>query len=74
MKIKAAAAPTARLYLKAKLFQESIKEGTLTWHEHIVNHLLEINATEEIIAEVDTEIVCSIQPSNMLPLQYAGDL
>lgn len=58
-----AAALTTRLSLKSKSSQYSIKEGVPTTHCHLVNHLSEMYATGDFIAEKGSEISCYVKQS-----------
>lgn len=70
----AGAGLTARLPLKSKTLHGSVKEDMLTSFVKALNHLLEIYATSNIIAQADAEIVRFTQPTNMSTLQYANFL
>lgn len=59
MKETAATALTKRLSLKSRVWHGSVKEGLLTCHIQVVNHLLGASATNSVITEANTEIVHS---------------
>lgn len=62
---------TACLSLKLLLSYSSIKEGTLTSYVQVENHILDIQAPDNITTEVDTKVVRFTQLTDMSPLQYA---
>lgn len=53
----AAAGLSSRLSLKARSSHGSVNGGMLTSYMLVVNYILGTNATEDLIAETDTEIV-----------------
>lgn len=74
MKKAAAAALTAPLSLKWKSSLYSVKEGELTIECQVVNHFLETCTTDDIIAEIDSEIARYVQPSTVLRLKFEIEL
>lgn len=70
MEESAAAAYTARLYLKARSAHGSAQNGMITPYVQIVDPLLESNATDNKMGETEKENVRFTQWTNMSPLQY----
>lgn len=67
MKKPDATAPNSRISLASKS-RERYKEGTLTSFCEVVNYPLESYVTDDLIAEIDTKIMCYTQPVNKTPV------
>lgn len=67
LKKAAAAALTARLFLKSRSWHGTVSEYMLTSHFQVVNYLLDTGAMDNIIKAADTEIV---RFTNMWLLEY----
>lgn len=75
MKNSAAAALTARLWSKSKLSHYSIKKEVLTTYFHMLIHLWESLATDDIFAETDSKTARFVRPLLTLsPLEFAKEL
>lgn len=65
---------TARLSLKPKSSKRKTKESVLTMYGQVINHLLEMYATNDVIAECDKNIFSFAQSTSSTPVQFVDAL
>lgn len=71
MKNKVAADLADRLCSKSRTLHGSVEEGVLTLYVQVVDNLLEIYATDDIVVKAGAEIVNFQKNTNTLTLKYA---
>lgn len=71
MKEQAAAALNPRIALRSRSLHERQKGITLTPHSEVVNYLLGMYATFEVITKIDAKVMRFIQPLSRTLIEYA---
>lgn len=74
MKKLAAAVLTAWILLTSTHQREDVQEDLFTSYIQVGNHLLEMYATDDMIAETDNDIVLFTQVLGTAPLKFAEAL